>query len=174
MSDETDCPVCDRTFKSRQAMTAHKHQVHNRLEPWQDETTMRYLYQKKKLSSNEIAEILPCNRGHVKRSLRELGIERRSQSEAAKLGQLKRPPVYRTHQGHEEVCTEVNGDHKVIGIHRLVAVAEWGIDAVKGKETHHKNGIGWDNRPENLELLTKAEHARRHYEQGDSGIAPGT
>jgi len=43
-------------------------------------------------------------------------------------------------------------------VHRLLAVSEYGFDAVKNKEVHHKNGIKWDNRPENIELLTVEEH----------------
>jgi len=27
---------------------------------------------------------------------------------------------------------------------------------------HHKNGDPWDNAPENLEVLTRSEHAQRH------------
>jgi len=46
--------------------------------------------------------------------------------------------------------------------HRLLAVAEWGLDAVRGMDVHHQNNIPWDNRPENLELLTRAEHRREH------------
>lgn len=46
-------------------------------------------------------------------------------------------------------------------IHRLVAVAEHGIEAVKGKHIHHKNGVKWDNRPENLEPLSNSEHQKR-------------
>lgn len=46
--------------------------------------------------------------------------------------------------------------------HRLLAVAEYGFEAVKGKEVHHKNGIPWDNRPENIDLLAKEDHQRLH------------
>lgn len=56
----------------------------------------------------------------------------------------------------------IHGDGSSIPVHRLVAVAEYGIDAVKGMHVHHKNNIPWDNRPENLQLLTPAEHTRLH------------
>jgi len=47
-----------------------------------------------------------------------------------------------------------------VPIHRLVAVAEYGVDEVKEKHIHHKNGVKWDNRPENLEPLSNSEHQR--------------
>lgn len=62
-----------------------------------------------------------------------------------------------------------NGDRKkhYINVHRLVAVAEHGVDAVNGMDVHHENGIKWDNRPENLELMEPGEHTKKHHEQGD-------
>ena len=50
-------------------------------------------------------------------------------------------------------------------VHRLVAVAKYGFDAVAGKDVHHKNGVKWDNRPENLELMTHGEHSKHHNEE---------
>ena len=47
-------------------------------------------------------------------------------------------------------------------VHRLLAVSEWGLDAIRGREVHHKNEIPWDNRPENLELVTREEHGEKH------------
>ena len=47
-------------------------------------------------------------------------------------------------------------------VHRLLAIAEYGIDAVVDKSVHHKNEIPCDNRPENLELLTRSEHRSEH------------
>lgn len=49
-----------------------------------------------------------------------------------------------------------------VAVHRLLAVAEYGLDEVVGKDVHHKNRIPWDNRPENIELLSKEEHGRMH------------
>lgn len=157
----SECPCCDREFDSEHGMKIHKANAHNRIEPWEDKATMRYLYVKKRLSSGEIAEILPCNKGHVKRWLRRHDLNR-SQSKAAKLRGLQQPPHHRWHNGYEQVVTEIGGDQKGVQIHRLVAVSEYGFDVVCEHEVHHKNGVKWDNRTENLELMTTKEHARHH------------
>jgi hypothetical protein len=52
----------------------------------------------------------------------------------------------------------------MLPVHRLLAIAEHGTDAVAGQHVHHKNGIPFDNRPENLELLSPSEHSKRHTE----------
>jgi len=58
---------------------------------------------------------------------------------------------------------------KRVYVHRLLAMAEYGVDAVKDKQIHHKNGIPWDNRPDNIEVLTNSEHAKRHGLGRDNG-----
>lgn len=50
-----------------------------------------------------------------------------------------------------------------VRVSRLLAVAEHGFDAVgPGVDIHHKNGIPWDNRPANIEVIDKGEHAALH------------
>ena len=57
-----------------------------------------------------------------------------------------------------------NSQNDFVPVHRLLAVAEYGFEAVKGKDVHHKNGLSWDNRPENIELLTRSEHMKEHWD----------
>jgi len=52
-------------------------------------------------------------------------------------------------------------------VHRLLAVVKYGFDAVCGKIVHHKNGISFDNRYENIEIMSQEEHVREHFKNGD-------
>lgn len=52
--------------------------------------------------------------------------------------------------------------------HRLQMVAEHGFEELIGKVVHHKNEIPWDNRPDNLELLSPSEHAMVHHGPDDA------
>jgi len=47
-------------------------------------------------------------------------------------------------------------------VHRLLAIAEYGVEAVAESHVHHKNEIRWDNRPSNIEVLKPGEHITEH------------
>lgn len=47
--------------------------------------------------------------------------------------------------------------------HRAVLEAHLGRPLRRGEHVHHRNGDPLDNRPENLEALTAAEHNRREF-----------
>jgi len=128
-----------------------------------DAETLRRLYWEKGLSTREIAEMTEVTSGGVQSQMDKHGIETRSLSESKR-------------QNHAGFRTSVNGYERWrdttfeewMKVHRLVAVAEYGFEAVADKHVHHENSIPWDNRPENLTPLTPAEHINEHHAGGRS------
>lgn len=53
-------------------------------------------------------------------------------------------------------------DGRCVDNHRLVAEAMIGRKLRRGEVVHHKNGDTTDDRPENLEVMTRREHSRLH------------
>jgi len=72
-------------------------------------------------------------------------------------------------RGYIRLGARVPGEkkHAYVFEHQLVAIAN-GADPEKvfsdgDHQCHHVNGIPWDNRPENIEVLTGREHANEHW-----------
>jgi len=114
--------------------------------PWRDKDKLQTLHQDRGLSGRQMAPILGCSAATATRWLNKYSIFT--------------PVTYFTtpDKGYEKWR---NGEDSVY-VHRLLAVAEHGYDAVAEKRIHHKNGIPWDNRPENIEPLTRTEHQGKH------------
>jgi len=131
--------------------------------PWRDEQKMRRLYEDKHLSATEIAQEFDTTPSNINKWLHKHGVETRDRQEAARRAILKKAPKqHTTRRGYEYVASKINDERDHIRIHRLIAVAEYGFDVVAENIIHHKNGIPWDNRPENLEPMSVAEHTRLH------------
>jgi hypothetical protein len=130
--------------------------------PWEDKGLINYLYHGEKMSGPEIAEKLGCSVKPVYSRIEDT----RSISEANRIWTWKLPLKIETSQdGYERFQTKVHGEEMSFAHHRLIAVAKHGFDALSGNVVHHKNGVPWDNRPENLELMKQSRHVREHFEE---------
>lgn len=132
----------------------------------EDKEWLQEKYHNENMSITEISELIDSSRMPVQRALKRHGIDAHSHGYKVK----KQHPSFRLHsQGYVEVYSHYqyddDGTQEVdwLRLHRLLAVAEYGFDAVANHEVHHKNNIPWDNRPGNIELLTKEEHALHHF-----------
>ena len=130
--------------------------------PWRNEQLVNHLYHDKQMSGPEIADELGCSVGPIYARIKDT----RSTSEANRIWTWKLPLKIETSEnGYERFQTKVHGEKMSFAHHRLIAVAEHGFDALKGNVVHHKNGIPWDNRPENLEVMDQGDHVREHMEE---------
>lgn len=135
--------------------------VENEEKPYQSEELLRKLYHDERKSMLEISKILDCGQSTISEYFQKFEIETRSLSQQQSISHGYDPGHVTLWQHHGGYMVWKNGD-KGIAVHRLLAIAEYGFDAVDGNQVHHKNGIPWDNRHENVEPVTTEEHGKKH------------
>lgn len=133
-------------------------------EPHRDSNTLRRLYWEEDLTLREIGDRLGTSGTTVYREMVRRGIPRRRPG-----ARVKPYASFCTnpHTGYERWNARTDDDEVWVLVHRLLAVAEHGFDEVCDKHVHHRNEIPWDNRPENLEVMTPSEHSRHHARERD-------
>lgn len=142
--------------------------IHRRIEkfgivrPIDDEEHLRELYWDEGMSTREIAEELGRGRSTVLRRLKKFGIGTRESCR-------DKSPQYTMHtDGRGYMIFRHNGN--IVYEHRLLAVVDYGVDVIRDMHVHHKNEIKWDNRSDNIELMSPSEHAKHHC-FGSGGVA---
>jgi len=132
-----------------------------------DPEVLERLYHDEGLSQAEIAERSEITRSGIGYHMDKHGIETRSVGGR----EGERLVTYATYSmegsGYMAWYSRDPDKQRSMKVHRLVAIAEHGPDAVAGNHVHHKNEIPWDNRPENLEVKPPAEH-HSHHSSGES------
>lgn len=125
---------------------------------YRDESKLRELYVEQDHSMEELAERFDVSAKTISNWCDKFGIKTGGKG----AGSPYEISYFLSSHGYVRIENEHKRKRDTIRSHRLIAVAEYGFDAVCGMDVHHKNEIKWDNRPSNLELLTREEHNRLH------------
>lgn len=142
------------------------------LQPYHDPEWLRREYWENERSLHNIADECDVTGAAVLKWMRKHDIERRTVSESMRSLHVSRDTEFGEFGGIpggwvSYKCRRYGTDkHDRVKEHQLVAIAE-GADPYKifsnGEyQVHHKNGLRWDNRPRNLEVLTGEEHDKLH------------
>lgn len=83
---------------------------------------------------------------------------------------------FRTRQdGYEEIESTGFGTRDTVFVHQLVAIAEGKATPYElfasTNQIHHSNGVPWDNRPSNIEMVSLTKHGKIH-DEDEWGEAP--
>ena len=127
----------------------------NQSSPHFDPEWLREKYHGEGMSLQEMADVVGRTPPTISKQMEKHGIPRRNH------GRWSEEATAFYHQDGYEV---VSSNSQNVRIHRLAYVAWHGLDALK-EHIHHQNEIPWDNRIENLEAMTRADHSSHHASQ---------
>lgn len=147
-------------------------------QPWQSEEILRELYHRQGLTQAEVADELGCVQRTVCKWINRHGLEITDPRGQGRTGTMAGFPAAYTFDvsGSEKITYTRWFDgyaNKGVRVHRLLAVAKYGFDAVCDRVVHHVNEIGWDNRPSNIALMDKGEHSSYHTKKQRRAMTDG-
>jgi hypothetical protein len=98
----------------------------------------------------------------VSKWLEKTGVGARDRIEATR----KTQPLYKyDNDGYEMVVTRCGDQTRAVRIHQLVTIAHGKDPEIVFHEdnvVHHRNNVPWDNRPNNLQVMSIKDHIKHH------------
>jgi DNA-binding XRE family transcriptional regulator len=123
--------------------------------PYRDPEWLREKYIDQRMSSYQIGELADVSHTTIVNWLERHDIPRRRSGHGKSFTHASY--IQRDGYGVWDV-----GDSS-LAVHRLAAVAWFGVDEVAGLHVHHENGHKFDNRESNLSLKTNRDHGIEHH-----------
>lgn len=133
---------------------------------YKDPDDLRRLYHDEGMTQAEIADHYGVNPGSVHYHMDKHGIERRDRMAETNKTRRKGARVATDGNGYEHFRESRNTS---VQLHRLIAIAKFGYDAVVDNEVHHVSGVPWDNRLSNITIMAPGDHQRLHVEEQPRG-----
>lgn len=134
---------------------------------YKNKETLKQLYLEEELSTTKIGNKFDKDSKTIWYWLDKYDIDRRSRSESRTIQEQKKPLKVNLNQEgyqtvHDQYGQSRGEDTSYVLLHRLIKLADTSMDDLDGMIVHHKNNIPFDNRPENLEIMTPEEHTKHH------------
>lgn len=164
------CPECGREFDNKRGLGNHMSHQHDG-KPWIPKDEIERLYFEEGCSQRDIADRFDTQQRVVQKAMRKYGLE----SEKSR-NDPTHPPQHTFQKNGECVGTEyeqiqitIDNELYSFQLHRLIAVAYGKLPPSDFNNTeivvHHDSGHGLDNRPENLEVMSRGDHQTHHLEE---------
>lgn len=133
--------------------------------PWTNRDVLYDFYWNRELTQEEVGDELGCHYKTVMRWMDRLNIPTRKDVSVSH--HIER-------RDGKDGYSKWNDGNTTVLVHRLAAVAEFGFDAVvEADNIHHKSGYKFDNRHENFDLVSHAEHGRIHSNEAEWTVIDG-
>lgn len=136
-SDATIRNWMDRFGLKRRGPDYHGHTEY----PWRDAERLSRMYWNGGMDQEEVAAELGCSQHTVSKWLRRHDIPTRdSQKIAIEARRVQRAKFRTSERGYEYWQARCGEKTEQVSVHRLLAVSEYGFNAVRDKHVHHGKG----------------------------------